>query len=483
MKLKKQYMKILIIFVLILFLSAYITIEVQSSVALSLGIALKVTAVILTSMGVINVINNNGGITDFFSGFVNFMETKKNITDTTTQLFNIGVGAIYNNAKMQVGNFANHIKSYYQSWVDALNVNAPTLDNVYDNYVLNWNSTTLKMHSSMNWDDYADSTASLIKTIPISDEYEYRVYTSMYPDKTYVRAGIYYIDAHSFDFLPNNGGYIIFDTPGCVDFGKFDLQVQFAENVVQANLDMVIFATNRRIQDSQSISLEMDIAGIDFDIDKYVPITGDVASVPSSLSLPHHLDRSISADVGLTYDDMLQNISAQNIDDFTNALDRVGKNYVDAIDATNVVPQIDTLVDGQVIGNTIVADVVVPELEFIGEQTGIQTGLLGNIWGWLQNLFAPATQEIDFSPLQNLVIKEKFPFSIPWDLKKAFSQFAGSGQAPQFILPFKNMPLVGGVNYTIDFNIFNKWANIMRWGILILFNIGLIILTRLLIGQ
>lgn len=80
------------------------------------------------------------------------------------------------------------------------------------------------------------------------------------------------------------------------------------------------------------------------------------------------------------------------------------------------------------------------------------------------------------------VLKNKFPFSIPWDLKNAVSGLAASPVAPKWTINFPSNIFVGGGQLVIDFAQFETWAMIVRWGILIIFNIFLILSTRKIIG-
>lgn len=97
----------------------------------------------------------------------------------------------------------------------------------------------------------------------------------------------------------------------------------------------------------------------------------------------------------------------------------------------------------------------------------------------------PGELSLDFSPLlaTGEMFTNKFPFSIPWDLKNSIQSLVVQGEAPTFTLPFKNMGVLGGRDVVLDFSIFEKWAIIIRWGLLIAFNVMLIFATRKLIGQ
>lgn len=81
-------------------------------------------------------------------------------------------------------------------------------------------------------------------------------------------------------------------------------------------------------------------------------------------------------------------------------------------------------------------------------------------------------KKINWDPLKGVGLHKKFPFCIPWDLASAFSSFNVPGEAPVWQIDFLS------TNFTIDFSIFEEWAKILRWGVLLLFNIGLIRITR-----
>lgn len=79
---------------------------------------------------------------------------------------------------------------------------------------------------------------------------------------------------------------------------------------------------------------------------------------------------------------------------------------------------------------------------------------------------------IDWSPLQNITLKDKFPFSLPWDLKRIFELFSAEREAPVWRLPIKEHEVI------IDFNTFEELARITRIFNIIIFVVILIILTR-----
>ena len=94
---------------------------------------------------------------------------------------------------------------------------------------------------------------------------------------------------------------------------------------------------------------------------------------------------------------------------------------------------------------------------------------------WLPS-FPSFGEELDFSPLYMTNIKDKFPFSLPWDFKNLINMFDVDPVAPKFEVPFL------GNNITLDFSYFEEWATIIRFFILISFNVTLIFISTKLKG-
>ena len=83
---------------------------------------------------------------------------------------------------------------------------------------------------------------------------------------------------------------------------------------------------------------------------------------------------------------------------------------------------------------------------------------------------------LDFSPLYMTNIKDKFPFSLPWDFKNLINMFDVDPVAPKFEVPFL------GNNITLDFSYFEEWATIIRFFISISFTATLIFISVKLKG-
>jgi len=93
------------------------------------------------------------------------------------------------------------------------------------------------------------------------------------------------------------------------------------------------------------------------------------------------------------------------------------------------------------------------------------------------------TKKISFAPLILVgnTLKDKFPFSIPFDFLKQLGIFDVAPEAPKIAV---NMPvdLPGGIHlpaeFAIDFKMFDKVAVMGRWFSVIIFDVGLILAIR-----
>ena len=91
---------------------------------------------------------------------------------------------------------------------------------------------------------------------------------------------------------------------------------------------------------------------------------------------------------------------------------------------------------------------------------------------------AATVGEFDLSKMTlGQALMSRFPFCIPLDLANAFSQFQGtSTAAPVWEVRYSVLGTEAG--FDIDMSTFDKWAAIVKWSVLIMFNIGLIMITR-----
>lgn len=186
----------------------------------------------------------------------------------------------------------------------------------------------------------------------------------------------------------------------------------------------------------------------------------NVGSFPIDVGIVQNMfpDKSICANVGTTYldDTFAKPDTAVKTSPATTALtwdDVIGLTNTDLKTKINVTDtSVPTDVPGTGTGNPI--DTTLPD----------------------------STKTLDFTPLQTVGISNKFPFCIPFDLYNSIKTLNVSPKAPKWTINFDSRYFKGGGSIDIDFSIFEQWAVVIRWGVLFMFTISLIILTRRVIG-
>lgn len=169
------------------------------------------------------------------------------------------------------------------------------------------------------------------------------------------------------------------------------------------------------------------------------------------------------------YQDMKPNLTFDNLSDSINS---TPKPYTLTETESGVEINTET--------GTIVAPF--PDIE-VEPETDTLTGLgkivalLKSIINWISQipnmigkLFIP-TEELDFKPIENIAILEKWPFSIPYDIKQVFENLSIEGQAPIWEFPILEEEII------IDFNEFNQVASLVRILLSILFLLAISVLT------
>jgi hypothetical protein len=166
--------------------------------------------------------------------------------------------------------------------------------------------------------------------------------------------------------------------------------------------------------------------------------------------------------------DKMVNLTAESI----VATNNVGDNVLDI--GADIVNGLNALGEFVVNGINAVTNTISSTVASIGE--GVQS-IVDSIAG------AP-TVAVNFAPLTiaGSTIATKFPFSIPFDLVNSVSALNVSGVAPHWQYTFPAGIYNGTGSIDIDFAQFEDWAKVVRWGMLISFSVGLILITRQIIG-
>lgn len=81
-------------------------------------------------------------------------------------------------------------------------------------------------------------------------------------------------------------------------------------------------------------------------------------------------------------------------------------------------------------------------------------------------------------------IRSKFPFSVPWDVYNLFNQLNVQPVTPVFKIASGDGINIGGkhidvdYNFDVDFSIFDPIAKIIRWGLILVFDIAIVLALR-----
>lgn len=94
----------------------------------------------------------------------------------------------------------------------------------------------------------------------------------------------------------------------------------------------------------------------------------------------------------------------------------------------------------------------------------------------IPDIFEPGDKSIDWSPLLNVNISNKFPFCLPFDFMRGLEVLLSPSQVPSWTIP------IMGNEITIDFSQFETLAKISRFFFTIMYIYVLIIVTKRIMG-
>jgi hypothetical protein len=160
-----------------------------------------------------------------------------------------------------------------------------------------------------------------------------------------------------------------------------------------------------------------------------------------------------------------------------------------AIDAINVgIGVIDGSIAALGEGVGVIGQSITDAVTSVGEGVNSIGQTITDTWAKVgeiaTSITAPATIAVDFAPLSvaGSLVANKFPFCIPFDLVNSVASLNVAAVAPHWVINFPANYFVGGGHVDIDFTQFETWAVVVRWGLLISFSLGLILITRQIIG-
>lgn len=115
-----------------------------------------------------------------------------------------------------------------------------------------------------------------------------------------------------------------------------------------------------------------------------------------------------------------------------------------------------------------------------GEGEGTGSGILdilGDIWDAIRNFFdSPSDFKLDFDGFKNLILVDRFPFCIPFDLRDAIMLFAASAADYKFSIDLDTSYF--SVHHTVDLSPYTVPITFFRYVVVVWFVYVLILRTR-----
>lgn len=475
----------IVILMAVIILTNFLCIPKSFAEAITISLSVKLVATVLASMGVLAYVNSNSGIIPFHDEFIVFLETVKGVSDAINLMRDIVVSSISNNIKMKIENISNYIKEFYISKFKAEIPMQGVLDNptyqlynnsfdiVYDdlniplkaqNYVLN--STITKIN-----ENYSVAIMGSHTTGPTCLTYLKVVllFKGQVTSKKISLGSVDDVEIHQWSSINDKArGYNneITITPGSIvniqtlieSDSTWDNAITFKfshlTNVKSSTFTIRGFLTDMLIAEQSILDTELDDVPIPY-------------AVPNNLAFQEGWN--VSGYIGKTIEEYVQEIEQTSIKDYVDKLLEKSKSQVDeAVPPILVVDENGKITDASEPGS-------IPGPIETGDP--VTQGILGSILAFIKSIFEiPDDLDLDLDPLKNLIPKDKFPFSLPWDLYSIINILKAEPKAPYWKLKIMNESII------IDMSQFESWAKISRNILSITYVIMLIFSTKRIMG-
>lgn len=460
----KPIIKMIALILVFTFILNYMySVKVYSEAIALTNIGIKVVITILASMGVLAYVQSTWGVSSFYQELIEFAETVKGIANFGSMLIDIGVRAITDNVKMAINNVKSVIRDFYYSKIATLpQPFQPTPDL----------SDAIVRFNYSNYDESRNVFDGLTFKEPIGlTGYHLNIKIGKGTGTTippYINLSIYNPEGFRVSDTLRNIDLFVMESTDIVDF---KLKIQLVDDAYIVDYYVYNYTENRQ----KSETIEFSIMPLSSYIDlgainppapsPEIPVEDAPIpkAVPNDLTLPWEKGIDTTDLVGSSVETVLERVNEGSIEDYTEEVKELPKAVVDAAEPNTI----------EVDENGIIVGVEYPDISPVIEENLKQTGLLESILSFLEGLFeVPSEIDIDFSPLRDIPIAEKFPFSLPWDVKRAFNMLKAEPKAPKWEIKIKN------ASYVIDFAQFEQLAFLSRSFTTIIFVLCLIIVTR-----
>lgn len=472
------------------------------------AVSLKVIAVVLTSMGVLNyVVQKEGSLSNFTDKFASYTEEKFN-TDVFNMLYDIFVSSIKTKSKMLLSDILQYIKDFFAYEYDEVFIEPSVPD--FGDYVLSDSIFSLSYNfyngKSRDYSDFYINHFNVGRQ-PISGVNYY--YFLDKNDFTLSDGRIFRV-TYSYFVLPRS--YALPNTRSFFKINRFDEIVGdslFPIQLTDVNYTDPAWLENTFSRDADAL----------IDVNTYLSVSSDYVKLTVVHSNSYNgffSEDTVTYNIGnissgkldgtiVNSSPILKNIPSSGIafplNDVLNLNDYVGLPFQDILDRLANVPLNDFVsglrdkagVDGYPVTGVdvdehgVVVDVDVPaDIPDVNDGEGINIPILSDILrainsilDFLKNMFNVSEFELDLSGFKSLIITEKFPFSIPFDFVNSIKMFAKQAKNPIFSINLDTHAFK--LNHVIDLQPYIFYIGFFRYISVAWFSWFLIIKTKDLI--
>lgn len=346
---KKQVKKIICIVMILLILittpiSSYI--GVKNSVYASEPLLLEklgtmLVATILASMKVLDFVNLNGGVQQFYDGFIEFVETVKLVSNFKTNLINLAKQSIISSTKAKVSEITYLIKEYWDYFIESIRPEQPLVP-LIDNVLQTSGNSYIGTFKNIIFDLNIYSTPNIIDSINLGYGYSLiisavgnnanfliRSYIT-YNNNIVSGTGTSYISIHGTDYRWDDSARIKYFAQASADFITITV---YAKNIISNN--------EWFLTESKSFDTLVELKDVTLypnkEFNPPIPLL-----VPWGLAMPWDSLVSTVDVLGLNIEQLLEVINNKSLEDYLDRLLDLPKSIVDAMNPAEINVDADT---------------------------------------------------------------------------------------------------------------------------------------------
>lgn len=452
--------------------------KVYADAVILSGIGLKFLLTVLAGIGLLKTLEQSDLTNSFLEGFKHYYDNLYGAGQMILTLSTLAVSSIYENTKVKVTDIVNDIKKYFENEFYSLGDNYEVEGDLLNSYNYVITVKDLPNYHAYSYDfefsDYSRTNVLYDKKIEGTGDYsDYSWYiVNSYTYDEYYKSISYHVA-----LLESYKGYLT-NAKGLNTnrlgnhWGKSSHIITMESSLSISNTNLYLYGysfnhTNNVLGANIVRSLDFDDAFPilhsylnDYPLPKY---NNSISYYPEELALPWENGLVIDEHIGSTVDSLVESIASVPTKSWIEEL--VNSKYGELTKEINEI-----IVDEQ---TGLITDIQVGEYVDTGGGEVVDP----EIPPYIPDLDLPDSVSLDFSPLLDIPLDKKFPFSLPWDIKRSVEILQANGKAPKWEIPILTETLV------IDFSTFESLASIVQAFSILIFILALILISRRIIGS